>query len=191
MTLPENFTPPRYASNRPLPPYAYVPGKFPHPTSDPAGHMFGQEEDAAQPITRADWPASGPYLFAIDLFNHGYYWEAHESWELLWQAAGRRGLAADFLKALIKLAAAGVKAREGRPEGIRRHALRADELLLATHAELPAGTTHFLGLSLHELRELAQQLAASPNAVVNTCDDAAVVVMPATLKLDVSNEKRV
>ena len=50
-----------------------------------------------------------------DLLNHGFYWEAHEAWETLWHAAGRKGEIADFLKGLIKLAAAAVKAREGNP----------------------------------------------------------------------------
>ena len=32
------------------------------------------------------------------LFNAGYYWEAHEVWEGLWHAYGRRGATADVLK---------------------------------------------------------------------------------------------
>ena len=54
----------------------------------------------------------------IALFNAGYYWEAHEAWEGLWHAHGRDGPTADVLKGLIKLAAAGVKVREGRPHGV-------------------------------------------------------------------------
>lgn len=46
------------------------------------------------------------YLRGIDLFNHGFYWESHEAWEAVWISAGRRGSVADFLKALIKVAAA-------------------------------------------------------------------------------------
>ena len=60
------------------------------------------------------WRDSQAFCFAVDLFNHGYYWESHEVWESLWHACGRRGTAADFLKSLIKLAAAGVKVAEGR-----------------------------------------------------------------------------
>jgi predicted metal-dependent hydrolase len=67
----------------------------------------------------------------MDLFNHGYYWEAHEAWESLWHAAGRTGPVADFLKGLIKLAAAGVKVAEGNQDGARSHAKRAAELFRA------------------------------------------------------------
>jgi hypothetical protein len=78
---------------------------------------------------QADWVHCREYCFAVDLFNAGYYWEAHEQWEVLWNAAGRTGTTADFFKALIKLAAAGVKAREGNPEGMLRHVTRTVQLL--------------------------------------------------------------
>ena len=65
------------------------------------------------------------FLRGVELFNAGYYWEAHEVWEELWHAEGRRGPTADVLKALIKLAAAGVKVREGRENGVRTHCRRA------------------------------------------------------------------
>ena len=61
----------------------------------------------------------------IDLFNAGYYWEAHEVWEEVWHACGRRGTRADILRALIKLAAAGVKVREQQEHGVRTHAQRS------------------------------------------------------------------
>ena len=98
------------------------------------------------------------YLFAIDLFNHGYYWEAHEHWELLWQAAGREGLLADFLKGLIKLAAAGVKAREDNIAGVRRHAGRARDLFRLTEQKLQSGQEHFCGLPLGTLQRWCQGL---------------------------------
>jgi uncharacterized protein len=120
--------PPRY-SPRELPPYSYVTGQFPHPIRDAAGHSYGLPPETVEPIDESSWRTNATWLWAIDLFNHGFYWEAHEAWEGLWHAAGRRGATADFLKGLIKLAAAGVKHREGRPEGVRRHATRASALL--------------------------------------------------------------
>ncbi|WP_292396668.1 DUF309 domain-containing protein, partial [Mesorhizobium sp.] len=50
----------------------------------------------------------------IDLFNHGYYWEAHEAWEPLWHTAKQSTQHRLFFKGLILLAAAArVKIREG------------------------------------------------------------------------------
>lgn len=121
--------PPRYCPQLPFPPYTYVPGRFPHPISDPQGHSFGHSPPAARELESSNWRNNEIYLHALDLFNHGYYWEAHETWESLWHASGRKGPTADFLKGLIKLAAAGVKACEGRDAGVRLHARRAAELL--------------------------------------------------------------
>lgn len=100
--------PPRYAPAIPLPPYAYVPGHgLPHPVNDPGGHSYatGARGDAptiaavgairaADPARRhaalAAALASEPqWLHALDLFNAGYSWEAHEAWEGFWHALGR------------------------------------------------------------------------------------------------------
>jgi len=132
-----------------MPPYGYVPGRAPHPVSDPAGHSYGIAPERPPPLDPARWHDSPLYRFGIDLFNHGYYWEAHEAWEALWHAAGRRGPVADFLKALIQLAAAGVKVRQGQPEGTRTHTARARELLAGVAQSLNAES--FAGLRLSDL----------------------------------------
>lgn len=153
---------PRWLPDEPFPPYAYLPRRAPHPTRDPAGHAFGREPaPVARPDPR-DWRACGPYLRGIDLFNHGYYWEAHEAWESLWHACGRSGPTADFLRGLIRLAAAGFKAREGRANGVRRHA-QAAGALFAQGAARSDGVAHgrLMGLDLREMRELAAQAAAA------------------------------
>lgn len=119
---------PRFLPERAFPPYTYVPGQAPHPIRDPAGHMHGEKTTPVE-LCVDDWWNCTEYLWGIDLFNHGYYWEAHEAWEGLWHAADRKGAFGDFLKGLIKLAAAGVKSREGSESGRRRHLRRAIELL--------------------------------------------------------------
>lgn len=96
--------------------------------------------------------------YAVDLFNHGYYWEAHEVWEHEWIAAGRTGPAADLLKGFIKLAAAGVKAREGRPAGIVRHGQRALELFESARVNWPATGTFGIHWDWDELIQIARGL---------------------------------
>lgn len=122
-----------------------------------------------QPIAPPDpvrWRECHEYLRGLDLFNYGYYWEAHEAWEAVWHAAGRRGLLGDFLKGLIKLAAAGVKVREGRTLGVVRHARRAEELFDRTAERMQNAAVTFerrlLGLSIDELRQIARQVAENP-----------------------------
>ncbi len=148
----------RLVPDEPLPPYSFVPGRFPHPVSDPAGHSFGANPDPAPPPDPERWAENGRYLFGIDLFNAGYYWEAHEAWESLWHACGRSGHTADFLKGLIKLAAAGVKVREGKPVGAAGHARAAADLFRQTGAR----GERYLGLPLGELIDFADDVGAGP-----------------------------
>jgi uncharacterized protein len=145
----------------PPPPYAYVPGHTPHPVSDPRGHMYGHSPQVVAALDPADWRGSGIYLYALDLFNYGYYWEAHEAWESLWNAAGRRGPTAVWLKALIKLAAAGVKAREGNAVGVARHARRAGELLAELRRSVSPSVSHYSGLELPMVEQVARELERS------------------------------
>jgi hypothetical protein len=137
----------------PLPPYSHVPGSTPHPISDPAGHSYGVRPHTVVAPNPEHWAACREYLRGIDLFNHGYYWEAHEEWESLWHACGRTGTTADFLKGLIKLASTGVKVREGKPDGVRTHARRAAELFRGVNC---AG--RFMGLDVSELIAFADEI---------------------------------
>jgi uncharacterized protein len=148
-----------------LPPYSYVPGgPWPHPRSSPTGHSYGRKEPPARPIEADRWASSEVYLRGVSLFNAGYYWEAHEGWESLWHAHERHGPIADILKALIKLAAAGVKVREGHHHGVVVHARRAQKLFEdVRRADGPS----LLGLDLAEWERIAGGLADDPPSPID------------------------
>ncbi len=152
---------PRLAPDQLFPTYSYVPGRAPHPISDPRGHSFGVKPKRPDPPDPDRWRLCQPYLYGIDLFNHGYYWEAHEVWEGLWHACGRSGRTADFLKGLIHLAAAGVKVRQRLPQGVKSHSRRAAELFRQSAAEAGTEEPCYLGLSLGNLLRNAQQIAVA------------------------------
>ena len=155
----------RFVPDQPLPPYSYVPGRFPHPMSDPQGHSFGADPPPAELLDSECWRTCRAYLYGVDLFNHGYYWEAHEAWEGLWHTCGRTGPTGWFLKGLIKLAAAGVKGREENPRGMQRHARRAAELFQQTAHALAADDLRFMGVRLTELIRFAADVANRPTTV--------------------------
>jgi hypothetical protein len=138
-------------SQQDFPSYAYIPGKTPHPRRDAQGHSFGEPEPHVDSFRVDKWYTSTAYLHGIDLFNAGFYWESHEQWEAIWHAVGRAGPVANFLKGLIKLAAAGVKLLEGRPVGVERHLRRACELFAAVR---PYHDT-LCGLEIDRLAEVA------------------------------------
>jgi uncharacterized protein len=171
---------PRYCAKHALPPYSYVSGVTPHPTSDPRGHSFGVHAEPAEPLEETSFRSNATYLYAIDLFNHGFYWEAHEAWEALWHAAGRRGATADFLKGLIKLAAAGVKVRQGKPVGVRKHAGRAAELFQQTACA--ATHRHYMGLELEELICFAADLSNRADRSRHDANGSAEIVFDLLLQ---------
>ncbi len=143
-----------------LPIYAFVPGgPWPHPIRDPGGHSFQAHREAPLRLEEGRWENSAPYRRGFELFNAGYYWEAHEVWESLWMVHGRHGRFADLLKGLIKLAAAGVKVRQGQAHGVVTHSLRA--LSLFEKVRLECGQ-ECLGLKLGELVERADAISRNP-----------------------------
>ncbi len=161
---------PRYAPEFPYPPYSYVSGHWPHPLSDPAGHSYGMTHAPVVLPDQSNWQDCREYCYAVDLWNAGYYWEAHEHWEALWHAAGRAGVTADFFKSLIKLAAAGVKAREGRPDGVLRHLIRALQLLQQVFSQLERDSSispedAFWGLKWRDLLERHDRILQSLNSI--------------------------
>ena len=197
---PEPVPPLRYAPAVALPPYGYVPGHdLPHPVNDPAGHLFAAAHPAPEPpiasAALADLPTSpanrrralaavlagnSRWRYALDLFNGGFYWEAHEAWEGFWHALGRTSPEARFVQGLIHLAAAAVKVREGNPAGVARHAGRARQLLGGL-AVVDADAT--LGLAPESLAGVLDELDASAPACWHTSRTPAVRVLAGWLRL--------
>lgn len=171
MAEPSLSTPSRLVPDRPFPAYAYLPGRNPHPTRDPEGHSHGAVTHDPQPPDPENWRACRDYLYGIDLFNHGYYWEAHEAWEGLWVACGRQGPTAIYLQALINLAAAGFKARWGSARGMTANATTAFQLFQSFAAHPGPRRTRYMGLDVRALTDDARALSASRRAVAPATSD--------------------
>ncbi|MFD1973346.1 DUF309 domain-containing protein [Mesorhizobium kowhaii] len=156
---------PRHLPKKSFPAYAYLPGRQPHPVRDPAGHSYLVEP---MPVATDAALGSDPFLWGLDLFNHGYYWEAHEAWEGLWQVADRGGPSRVFFKALILLSAAGVKIREGKTAAAVRHSRRAAMLFRRLNGPSEHIVENALGLPpaiLADYAEAATRLPAALRAV--------------------------
>lgn len=80
--------------------------------------------------------AADELAYGIDLFHHGFLWEAHEAWEGLWRAAPRGSTLAHGLRGLIQCAAGALKAETDRPQGLVRLAAKAQRELALAGAEL-------------------------------------------------------
>jgi hypothetical protein len=148
----------RRGTERTLPPYAYLPGRDPHPTRDPRGHSFTAAEAAPEALPPERWRESPEYLFGVDLYNEGYLWEAHEAWEGLWHASKGDRVQADFLQGLIQCAAAALKVPMDQPRGLARLAeLGTAKLVAAARAAGPV----YMGLDLLAFADEMRAFAAS------------------------------
>ncbi len=59
----KSFPPPRLVPDRPFPPYAYLPGRYPHPTRDAEGHSFGHQPQGPDVPDPMRWRACGDHLY--------------------------------------------------------------------------------------------------------------------------------
>lgn len=116
----------RYTS-REFPPYAHLPGVTPHPKKA-QGHSEGIPDPESVALEFAHWQQHQDYLYAVDLHNAGFYWEAHVWWEAVWKACPK-GRVRDFVQGLIKVEAAALKLRMKQEEIAYDHAKRAHELM--------------------------------------------------------------
>ena len=120
-----------------FPPYAYRPGVSPHPTRDSAGHSYGMTEPSNSRTQPEFWRKTESYLYGVDLFNAGYYWEAHEAWESLWKNLDPSSDHALFLQGLIQVAASCLKYHLKNKEGVIRLSQQAIEKLMKIQKTYP------------------------------------------------------
>lgn len=136
-------------SQRPFPTYRFIPGQSPHPRRDALGHSHGQPEPTCLNVLAERWFESEDYLFAVDLYNHGFWWESHEVLEALWHAAGHKTPEGEFYRALIQFAAASLKRFVGKSAPAQRLLQRGCERL----SKLPR---QYMGLDVTAFSEAAR-----------------------------------
>ena len=113
----------------PFPGYRFIPGRTPHPTRDPRGHSYGLQETTLAGFKPECWFDCEMYLYGIDLFNHHYWWEAHEAWEIVWKCVPRFSRSGLFLQGLIQITAAMLKSEQGLRQASERLARSGIEKL--------------------------------------------------------------
>jgi hypothetical protein len=119
----------------PLPEVAFLPGRTARPS------RAGFELDGTL-LAPERWRENLIWLHGVDLYNHGFAWEAHEAWEQIW-AASPDPLQKRFLQSLIQAAASALKRALDERSGSRRLAQRACDGLDALSSEL---SPNFMGL---------------------------------------------
>ena len=136
----------RYCPHKDLPPYAYVPGRFPHPTKHPDGHSYASPENAVDAEVRATgmastliWYRDERWLWGVDLFNHRFFWESHECWEEQWKSLPTSAPERCVLQAAIMAAASLLQLHLQRDRIAQKSWARAQELLESAPSTLSLG----------------------------------------------------
>ena len=107
-------------TNIQLPAYKYIPKQGPHPSQLKNVVHIPELENNMGGFSNLNWSDSSRYLYAIDLFNLGYYWEVHEVLEKLWLELGKKSAEGAFIQGLIQLAVALLKHSQGNSVGVER-----------------------------------------------------------------------
>ncbi len=90
--------------------------------------------DGTAPVESA-WDLSTPwsqdkrYLRAADLFDHRFYWEAHEAWEALWHFTDKGTPEHALLQSLIQASAGLLKLHMGDTKSAHSLIDRAEQRL--------------------------------------------------------------
>lgn len=134
----------RYCPNRVFPPYSFIPTQNLNPNRV-GGYREGIPDPISKPIDENNFFKHQDYLFAIDLINHGYYWESHVYFEAIWHAHHHKGPIASYCKAMVKIAAGAIKNKQGRGDSSKRLFKGANEIFI----NLPID--FFLGISIQKL----------------------------------------
>ncbi len=103
-----------------LPSYKYIPKKGPHPSQIKDLVHIPEIPDSNIDFSSKNWQQSQRYLYAIDLFNLGYYWEVHEVLEKLWIELGKKSDEGIFIQGLIQFSVALLKNNQKNLAGFKR-----------------------------------------------------------------------
>jgi len=149
---------PRHCPSRDLPRYRFVAGLNPHPLRDPRGHSFGLPDTEPPRLPPRRWRENRLYLYGIDLYHQGYFWEAHEAWEQLWKQVDRHSAEGRFLQGLILLSAARIKHNVGSAQGVRKASwLGYRRLQAVVDLGGPDADGRFMGIEVPDLLDQVER----------------------------------
>ena len=155
MNSPVKTSTPRY-TDRKFPSYRFIPGKSPHPTRDPDGHSYKKPLEQLASFENNQWQSCNAYLYGIDLFNYGYWWEAHEALEVVWVAAGRQTKTGLFIQGLIQISAAHLKKFQGFNDVAKRMATEGLEKMKRINGI-------YLGIDVSKFRSAVESYFSDDN----------------------------
>jgi len=106
-------------TNFSLPDFRYIPKLHKnHGKSEELAEILEQKSPIVE-FSEMTWQKSLIYLYAIDLFNYGYYWEVHEFLELIWNKKGKKSPIGIFIQGIIQISVALLKMQQLNLNGLK------------------------------------------------------------------------
>lgn len=108
-----------------FPTYAHVPGNNPrHPEN-----LFDEIcASVTSDMTVSDLGETEAMRSGLDLYGHGFFWEAHEVLEAVWMQCPQNSVERYFVQAIIQISNARLKLTMKRPKAAERLFDRASNL---------------------------------------------------------------
>jgi hypothetical protein len=133
-----------------FPPYHYIPGLQPHPkgATSKGAPAHAPLKLSGKDFLAEGWKACTPFVFGVDLYNHGFWWEAHEEWESVWKAFDAH-IARPLVQVLILTAAIHLQVFVGKQAGVETLSKNWHKLWNL----ITSDTQHAFGVDLRKLRE--------------------------------------
>jgi uncharacterized protein len=133
----------RYCPEQDLPTSSFLPG-LGQPRPD-------ERENSGGPWTAENWQEIQPWLFGVDLYNAGFFWEAHEAWEAVWKSWPKDSSEGLVVRGCIQAAAALLKIRLNCPGGVKKLSERSLNTWKLSQQGSPDEST--LGFNLSTLQK--------------------------------------
>lgn len=86
-------------------------------------HIPGSGSSPDMGVLEVAKAGADAFAYGADLFNRGFFWEAHEVWEAVWMAAAPNSARRQALRALIQMTNACLKLAMGRRNAFARLAV--------------------------------------------------------------------
>ncbi|MCV0395205.1 MAG: DUF309 domain-containing protein [Rhizobiaceae bacterium] len=128
-----------------LPEVPHIPGRNVRPE---AGLFFDIAQAAPETTDPARWRDNRAWLYGVDLYAGGFFWETHEVWEPVWMGARPNSPERTLVQGLIHLANACLKLEMSRLNAARRLTALAAGCLGDARS---AGPTGLMGVDMPPL----------------------------------------
>jgi predicted metal-dependent hydrolase len=149
-----------------LPKIAYIPGQ----TERPSSKSYKLHDRKAIPITDCRGDKNIHLLYGIDLFNAGFYWEAHEAWEDLWRVETNREFR-DVIQGLIQITGGAVKVIQENSNGVTK-------LWSSALNYLKVGTTPICEVDMRELLKEVRSRLDNSKKLMGRIDHLKIDLIP-------------